>query len=94
MLPTEGVHVQVHGPKPPKDTTERAVSGILNQKVVRNKRRSQVCFVDKGKNPRNLTTHHKWPKTYRQCSKKSEDQQQHRDECRKTASADLKDKRI
>lgn len=35
MLLTEGGHVQGHGPEPPKDTTERAVSGILNHKVTK-----------------------------------------------------------
>lgn len=33
MLPTERGHVQDHGPEPPKDTSEKAASGIfLNQK--------------------------------------------------------------
>lgn len=36
MLLTEGGHVQGHGPEPPKDTSEKAASGIvLNQRATK-----------------------------------------------------------
>lgn len=51
MLLTEGGHVQGHGPEPPKDTTERAVSGILNHKVTKVHTAFFVHMDLKAKNP-------------------------------------------